>query len=116
MRENLNCPNCGQPITSEKCEYCGTVFLDFANVKFDHGLFEETYLRLNLDGNLFIAKVLPTDLTFETQPGPFDGFPLFSPAQVVRSNNVLLSLNFYLLPDENDVMLKQIRNAEGIKK
>lgn len=21
-----NCPNCGAPITGEKCEYCGTVF------------------------------------------------------------------------------------------
>ena len=24
-----NCPNCGAPITSSKCEYCGTVFRDF---------------------------------------------------------------------------------------
>ena len=23
-----NCPNCGAPITSSKCEYCGTVFRD----------------------------------------------------------------------------------------
>lgn len=22
----LNCPNCSAPITSDKCEYCGTVF------------------------------------------------------------------------------------------
>jgi len=21
-----NCPNCGAPVTSYKCEYCGTVF------------------------------------------------------------------------------------------
>lgn len=25
----FNCPNCGAPITAEKCEYCGTVFYDF---------------------------------------------------------------------------------------
>lgn len=23
-----NCPNCGAPITGDKCEYCGTVFMD----------------------------------------------------------------------------------------
>ena len=23
-----NCPNCGAPITSYECEYCGTVFED----------------------------------------------------------------------------------------
>lgn len=22
----INCPNCGAPITSDKCEYCGTEF------------------------------------------------------------------------------------------
>ena len=25
-----NCPNCGAPIETEKCPYCGTMFLDFA--------------------------------------------------------------------------------------
>lgn len=25
MKET-NCPNCGAPISSSKCEYCGTVF------------------------------------------------------------------------------------------
>lgn len=24
--KDLNCPNCGAPITGDKCEYCGTVF------------------------------------------------------------------------------------------
>lgn len=24
--KGLNCPNCGAPITGDKCEYCGTVF------------------------------------------------------------------------------------------
>lgn len=24
--KKLNCPNCGAPITGDKCEYCGTVF------------------------------------------------------------------------------------------
>ena len=62
MKDLLNCPNCGAPITAEKCPYCGSVFLDFAAiqvgapsyVKFKHG---DTYIcaRLvvtNLDINL----------------------------------------------------------------
>ena len=28
----LNCPNCGAPITSEQCPYCGSVF-SFSAVK-----------------------------------------------------------------------------------
>lgn len=23
---NINCPNCGAPITSNQCSYCGTLF------------------------------------------------------------------------------------------
>ena len=26
MRYKTNCPNCGAPITGDKCEYCGTSF------------------------------------------------------------------------------------------
>lgn len=26
LKRETNCPNCGAPITSHKCEYCGTVF------------------------------------------------------------------------------------------
>lgn len=26
MKELLNCPNCGAPITGPQCEYCGTTF------------------------------------------------------------------------------------------
>lgn len=27
-----NCPNCGAPISSIECPYCGTVFYDFATI------------------------------------------------------------------------------------
>ena len=106
MREQLNCPNCGQPITSEKCEYCGTLFLDFANVKFDHGQFEETYLRLNIDGKLYVTKALPTDVTYNLVPAPPGAFGTCSFAFSTESRYPVLSLNFQLIPDENGELLK----------
>lgn len=27
-KREINCPNCGAPITGSRCEYCGTVFAD----------------------------------------------------------------------------------------
>ena len=30
--QTLNCPNCGAPITGERCEYCGAVFYDWATI------------------------------------------------------------------------------------
>jgi hypothetical protein len=29
-KSELNCPNCGAPITGEYCPYCGSVFYDWA--------------------------------------------------------------------------------------
>ena len=32
MKDLLNCPNCGAPITGSKCEYCGTIFEKSVNL------------------------------------------------------------------------------------
>ena len=65
MRERLNCPNCGAPITSEKCEYCGTLFYDFANIERD----KPCYIRMRLgditENGLLVFKAIPTDITIE---------------------------------------------------
>ena len=52
MREQLNCPNCGALITGCECEYCGTVFYDFAVLSDE----KPTYIRLNLGGKQIVAK------------------------------------------------------------
>lgn len=45
-----NCPNCGAPITGEKCEYCGTVF----NAETANRASDEHYIKLDN----FIPSVL----------------------------------------------------------
>lgn len=34
MRD-YNCPNCGAPVTSHICEYCGTVIFDFGEISME---------------------------------------------------------------------------------
>ena len=34
MRNKTNCPNCGAPITGDKCEFCGTLFRNEAATVF----------------------------------------------------------------------------------
>lgn len=53
VRGNTNCPNCGAPIDSEKCEYCGTVFIDFAAMDADKPFF----MKIKKDDQVFIVKV-----------------------------------------------------------
>ena len=45
---------CGAPITSVECQYCGTLFYDFATIKLD----KPTYLRFNAEGRQFTCKAI----------------------------------------------------------
>lgn len=52
--EQSNCPNCGAPIDSEKCPYCGTVFVDFAAMDADKPFF----MKIKKNGAVFVVKVI----------------------------------------------------------
>lgn len=65
MREQLNCPNCGAPITSGECEYCGTLFYDFAMIQNDR----PTFVKIKVDKTLITAKCLLTDVTMNISYG-----------------------------------------------
>lgn len=49
-----NCPNCGMPITGEKCEYCGTVFIDWAIIDSN----KPFYIKFRHDGMITRAKCM----------------------------------------------------------
>lgn len=49
-----NCPNCGAPITSEKCPYCGAVFMDFGSIDADKPFF----LKIKHNGEFYICRVI----------------------------------------------------------
>ena len=51
---STNCPNCGAPIESERCPYCGTMFIDFACMDLD----KPFYLKIKHNGHIFIVKVI----------------------------------------------------------
>lgn len=49
-----SCPFCGAPITSDKCEYCGSILVDVSCIKKD----EPFYLKIiDKNGEVFIARV-----------------------------------------------------------
>lgn len=54
MRDKLNCPNCGAPITGMECPYCGSVFYDFAVL--DNS--KPTYLRLIWNDQIVTTRVV----------------------------------------------------------
>lgn len=67
-----NCPNCGAPISSERCSYCGSVFVDFACMDAD----KPFYIKIKRGDDVHILKVRlnsvnVTNNTVETYGDPF---------------------------------------------
>ena len=91
VREKTNCPNCGAPIDSEKCEYCGTVFLDFAAMDADKPFF----MKIKSEDKVFIVKVRLTDASMhmDTSTLYFDNNPYCT-----MSAQTELTMNFVVLP------------------
>lgn len=60
-RDNVfNCPNCGMPITGEKCEYCGTVFIDWAIIDANTPVF----IKFRNGNRIMRAKCRASSFTF----------------------------------------------------
>lgn len=58
MREKTNCPNCGAPITSTVCPFCGTVFYDFTMLE----LGEPSYVRVKVGEKIIDCHVMITEM------------------------------------------------------
>ena len=54
-----NCPNCGAPIESEQCPYCGSIFIDFACLDAD----KPFYIKVKHDEKIVISKVRLTSIS-----------------------------------------------------
>ena len=59
-----NCPNCGAPIESDKCPYCGTVFIDFAAMDAD----QPFYMKVKKNGKIYILKVQTNSMELKIEP------------------------------------------------
>lgn len=102
MKEQLNCPNCGMPITGTQCEYCGTLFYDFATLDCD----KPTYVRVKWQDQIlaFQAAVRDFGITLSSDPITYyaDNNPVYIP-----NNNMTVNLTMESLPDDRGVLLER---------
>lgn len=54
--EQFNCPNCGAPIASDVCPYCGTAFLDWSCLE----LHKDNWIKIKIDGKVCLIKATLT--------------------------------------------------------
>jgi len=88
MRKKTNCPNCGAPINSTVCPYCGTAFYDFATL--DHE--KPTYIQVNVNGQVLIFRARVADMAFRVMCA--DELPTFD-------------ASFVVYPDDDGTVLKK---------
>ena len=88
MKE-LNCPNCGAPITDVTCPYCGTVFYDFASLRDD----KPTYIRIKFNDNYVVFRARMNNATIN----------------IPSYDEVLpdVDINFTVYPDDKGVFLEK---------
>lgn len=112
MREKLNCPNCGMPITGATCEYCGTVFYDFANVELN----KAGYLRMRVEKTLNIFKAIPESITIEDVAKESMLYMENSAVTMCVSPEYIVTLQLRVVPDDNGVLVERYREEWGVKK
>ena len=88
MMKELNCPNCGAPITDVTCPYCGTVFYDFATIRDDR----PTYIRINFNDNYIVCRAKMNTATLNM----YD-----------RDSLPDVDVNFVIFPDDRGVFLER---------
>lgn len=91
MRDKLNCPNCGAPITDAECPYCGSVFYDFATLDSKR----PTYVRMKWNDSIITVRALMMSAAINIEP---DALPA-------------IDVEFIAVPDKDGVMIKQQKGA-----
>ena len=86
-----NCPNCGAPIETEKCPYCGTMFLDFAAMDAD----QPFYMKVKQDGKIYILKVMMSSM--ELKADYSDAYGMFGSRLLTLRPISSLTLDFDIL-------------------
>ena len=85
-----NCPNCGAPIETEKCPYCGTMFLDFAAMDAD----QPFYMKVKKDGKIYILKVKMTSMEFKVETNDiYDKFGVRLPTLIGPISSLTLDFD-----------------------
>lgn len=104
-REMLNCPNCGAPITAEKCQYCGAVFYDFSSIDTD----TVNYIKIKHNGRVFICRALLLQQAVTVNPRYADYFMDDRPYFAVQLEpSMEMTLHFQIIPDDQNILYKSV--------
>lgn len=103
-----NCPNCGAPIKGALCDYCGTVFYDFANID----LHADSYIRMKIDNELFIFKAQTEHIQIDAKQRERILYADDSIFERINAPDYFVEVSFHVIPDEKGILLARARKEE----
>ena len=109
MREILNCPNCGAPITSEQCPYCGTLFYDFSAIEIG----KPCFLKIKWGNNIMLVKADVRNIDLNMSSDTVDTYDICGGriCSFVTRSSMDMTMEFNCIPF-NDHLL-ELRSVEN---
>ena len=93
-KTELNCPNCGAPITGERCEYCGSVFYDWACIDADKPFF----IKYKHGNMVRMSKAVLTGIKFTEECTPVSLYSDNTIYHTVQQSELEIDASFKVVP------------------
>lgn len=108
--KKFNCPNCGAPITTDVCKYCGTVFLDFAAIQAN----KPSYIKFKVDNDgvsyICLTKLTVDNLEFKISSDTVDAMDYKNRLLAMVNNRILeVNLHGYATSNEGEPLMTVIK-------
>lgn len=100
----INCPNCGAPITTDACQYCGTVIYDFSCLKVG----KPSYIKVKYGNHLILGKIVLDDcsITLESVEETISTGRTYIP--ICTDRIASLNINGHMIKDVDGTLFKII--------
>ena len=99
-----NCPNCGAPLNGVQCGFCGTYMYNVADLSAE----KPTFIRLNLDGNWVMLRVLVTEFELHNEYNPTDLYADDMLIETVSRPELTLHMDMHVIPDYRGIYARKV--------
>ncbi len=101
-----NCPNCGAPVVSNKCDYCGTYIFDFSQIKMG----EPCWISVDLGNDC--KRLLHVILNNASVDADYHEISCYAGNKVVKTlgvPDVTLDMSFYVVDEDKTGILSVMK-------
>lgn len=97
-----NCPNCGAPVVSNKCDYCGTYIFDFSQIKMG----EPCWVSVELgDGHKRLLHVILNNASVDANYIEISYYADNTVVEELREPDITLDMSFNVIAEDKTGIL-----------